>query len=110
MRAEFIPSEYDVFMTFCTKNSGYAGVCTFVRRSFLPEKSYLSIQASLRYSELIHRILHLLNFELDEKYDDEFILECDQEGRVLLLEYSNVFILNIYFPAGIELSYGRCLI
>ncbi|KNB41935.1 exodeoxyribonuclease [Blastocystis sp. subtype 4] len=81
-------------MTFCTKNSGYAGVCTFVRRSLLPEKSYLSIQA----------IFHLVNFELDEKYDDELIQECDQEGRVLLLEYSNVFILNIYFPAGIETS------
>ena len=38
-----------------------------------------------------------------KKYDDELIQECDQEGRVLLLEYSNVFILNIYFPAGIEL-------
>ena len=46
MRAEFIPSDYDVFMTFCTKNSGYAGVCTFIRRSLLPEKTYLSIQAS----------------------------------------------------------------
>ena len=44
-----------------------------------------------------------MNFELDEKYDDELIQECDQEGRVVLLEYSNVFILNIYFPAGIEL-------
>ena len=53
MRAEFIPSEYDVFMTFCTKNSGYAGVCTFVRRSLLPEKSYLSIQASCSYVEFI---------------------------------------------------------
>ena len=62
------------------------------------------VDSSVWLFSCIHcRILSRANLGIDDKYDNELILECDQEGRVLLLEYSNVFILNIYFPAGIEL-------
>lgn len=39
---------------------------------------------------------------IKKEYDSLFILECDEEGRVILLEYENVFLLNVYFPAGTE--------
>ena len=39
---------------------------------------------------------------IEREYDSLFILECDEEGRVILLEYGNLFLLNIYFPAGTE--------
>ena len=39
---------------------------------------------------------------VEKEYDSLFILECDEEGRVILLEYENTFLFNIYFPAGTE--------
>ena len=39
---------------------------------------------------------------IEKEYDSLFILECDEEGRVILLEYENVFLLNVYFPAGTD--------
>ena len=106
MRAEFIPDGFDVFMTSSTKNTGYSGVCTYVRKSFLPEKAYLSIRESMLDIVFIHRILNSLTSEeveeVENKYDSLFILACDQEGRVLLVQYSDLSILNVYFPAGVE--------
>lgn len=33
---------------------------------------------------------------------DSFLEEADGEGRVLLSEYDNGYLLNVYFPAGVE--------
>lgn len=106
MRAEFIPEGYDVFMTSSTKNTGYSGVCTYVKRSHLPEKAHLSIREYVPWISIINSILNSLTVEekeeIENKYDSLFVMTCDQEGRVILIQYENISILNVYFPAGVE--------
>ena len=37
-----------------------------------------------------------------EDTSGSFLEEADGEGRVLLSEYDNGYLLNVYFPAGVE--------
>ena len=41
--SEFIPEGFDVFCCECVRNSGYAGVMTFVRENMLPGLVFDSI-------------------------------------------------------------------
>ena len=93
-------------MTSSKKNTGYSGVCTYVKRSLLPEKVYMSIREYVHWTSFINSILNSLTVdekeEIENKYDSLFVMTCDEEGRVLLIQYENISILNVYFPAGVE--------
>lgn len=94
--SEFIPEGFDVFCCECVRNSGYAGVMTFVRENMLPGLVFDSISKFLdsKYILFSHSIL--------SKYDRDFITSVDEEGRVCLLFFDNLAVLNVYFPTGSE--------
>ena len=40
---------------------------------------------------------------------ESFLEEADREGRVLLSEFDNGYLLNVYFPAGVEWKLKECV-
>lgn len=39
------------------------------------------------------------------KYDHDFLTSVDEEGRICLLFFDNLAVLNVYFPCGSEYAH-----
>ena len=57
---------------------------------------------SLPFSLRIVRLFLSVDRKQHDDTSDSFLEEADGEGRVLLSEYDNGYLLNVYFPAGVE--------
>lgn len=47
----------------------------------------------------------LFSHSILSKYDRDFITSVDEEGRVCLLFFDNLAVLNVYFPTGSEYAH-----
>lgn len=44
INSECIPAGYDAFSSHCSRNGGYSGVITYVRKNMLPSSVYYSFE------------------------------------------------------------------
>ncbi|KAH7090113.1 DNase I-like protein [Auriculariales sp. MPI-PUGE-AT-0066] len=109
-RSVGVPDGYDSFFSFPVSKGGYSGVAVYTRRSdAVPLKAEEGLTSRLqpkppltKDERVSNRYPDIDDFQLDE-YDDGTVpgdvLELDNEGRALVLDFGMFVLFNLYCPA-----------